>query len=135
MRNNHAGAKLSVRRVLLLGLGGASLAVGIVGALVPVLPTTPFVLIGAGCFGASSPRLYRRLADTRYFGEYIRAYREKAPISTRTRTISLVWLWSALLLSAILCGSWPVRGILAVVGIAVSVHILTIRRGRKASNV
>lgn len=116
-----------MRRVLLLSAGFAMLGLGGVGILLPVLPTTPFVLCASGCFAAASPRLYRWLAGTRYFGEYIQNYRQKTGISTKARVTGLIFLWGMLLLSMLLVQKPVVIGILAVVGVAVSIHILTIR--------
>lgn len=120
-----------MRRVILMALGFGALGLGAVGMALPVLPTTPFVLCAAGCFGASSPRLYQRLAATRYFGEYIRNYKHKTGISRRARATGLLFLWATLGISMALSQKPTVIAILAVVGVAVSIHLLTIRRAGK----
>lgn len=79
----------------------------------PVLPTTPFVLVAAACFTTSSPALYKRLLNSPSFGEFIRNYREKTGISKKTRIIALTFLWSA-------CNLSNCR-------VAVSAHLLTIK--------
>lgn len=117
-----------MKKILLIIAGFLSLLLGGIGLMLPVLPTTPFVLIAAGCFGASSPRLYRRLQNNRYFGEYVRNYKEKSGISTQARRNGLLFLWGTLAVSALLFRSAHVWAILGIVGIAVSIHILTIRR-------
>lgn len=116
-----------LRRVILLCLGFGALGMGAVGVLLPVLPTTPFVLCAAGCFGASSPRLYSALASTRVFGEYIRNYKSKTGISTAARLAGLLFLWAMLILSALFAASPLITGILALVGFAVSLHLLALR--------
>ena len=65
-----------LRRALLIIVGLLSVAVGVVGIFVPLLPTTVFLLLAAACFVRSSDRLYRRLITNRVFGSYIRNYRE-----------------------------------------------------------
>jgi uncharacterized membrane protein YbaN (DUF454 family) len=122
-----------MKRIILLALGGISLLLAGIGAVLPVLPTTPFVLLSAGFFSSSSPRLYRKLAETRYFGEYVRNYKEKTGISRKTRVIGLCWLWGTLIVSALIGRNVRIWIILLAVGIAVSIHILTIRR-KKGDN-
>ena len=117
-----------MRRILLIVLGSVSLGLGVIGIFLPVLPTTPFVLGAAGCFAGSSPSLYRWLAGTKYFGEYVRNYREKTGISRKTRVVAICYLWAGLLLSAVLLRHVHVWIMLGVVGVAVTIHILMIRR-------
>jgi uncharacterized membrane protein YbaN (DUF454 family) len=117
-----------MKNILLIVLGGAALALGMVGVFLPILPTTPFVMIAAGCFSASSPKLYKKLANTKYFGEYVRSYREKTGISKRARIVGITFLWATLIISSVLVRRPTVWLILGIVGIAVTVHILTIRR-------
>ncbi len=117
-----------MRRIVLLVLGFGALALGGVGLVLPVLPTTPFVLCAAGCFASSSPKLYQKLANARYFGEYIQNYKNKTGIGPAARWGGIAFLWAALILSGVIAGRPLMWGILLVVGAAVSIHILTIRR-------
>ncbi|NLW78151.1 MAG: DUF454 domain-containing protein [Ruminococcaceae bacterium] len=119
-----------MRRIIFLSLGFGALALGGVGLALPVLPTTPFVLCAAGCFGASSPRLARWLEHTPYFGEYVRNYRHKTGIRRRARVAGIGFLWAMLILSSLLAGRPLVTAALALVGVAVSIHILAIRPQR-----
>ena len=57
---------------LLIVVGTLSLVLGIVGVFVPLLPTTPFLLLAAACYARGSERLYRWLVGHRYLGQYIR---------------------------------------------------------------
>ncbi|MEL7608900.1 MAG: YbaN family protein [Bacillota bacterium] len=116
-----------MKRILLICLGSIALALGGIGLLLPVWPTTPFVLCAAGCFGASSPRLLKKLENMRLFGEYVQNYRNKTGISSRARWTSIAFLWATLGISAALVHSALVWIILGVVGVSVSIHILTIR--------
>ncbi len=117
-----------MRQYFLLAAGFGALLLGGLGLLLPVLPTTPFVLCAAACFATASPRMYQRLLNMRYFGEYVQNYRHKAGISTKARVLGLVSLWLALGLSALLTRSLAMAAVLAVVGLAVSVHLLCIRK-------
>jgi uncharacterized protein len=118
-----------VKRVLLVVAGTLFVALGLVGVVLPVLPTTPFLLLAAACYVRSSRRLYRWLLTNRFFGEYIRRFRdgEGIPLATKIWAIMLLWLSlgsSALL--AVPARLWWVRLILLVVGIGVTNHIARI---------
>ena len=65
-----------VFRSLLLIVGTLSAVLGTLGIFVPILPTTPFLLLAAYCYARSSEHFYQRLLANRWFGEYIRNYRE-----------------------------------------------------------
>ncbi len=119
-----------MKRALLNALGFALLALGGIGALVPVLPTTPFVLCAAGCFGASNPALAKKLERARFFGEYIRAYRDKTGVSARTRWTGIAALWAMLGVSAALARAVHVWIVLVAVGVCVTAHLLLIGRDK-----
>ncbi|MDR0522873.1 MAG: YbaN family protein [Candidatus Methanoplasma sp.] len=125
---------MTVRKALLLVAGFLALGAGAAGALLPLIPTTPFVLLAAACFGASSPRMRARLESARYFGEYLRNYREGTGISRRARWTGVAFLWATLSLSAILFRHAHAWIALAIVGACVTAHILTIRGSRGAAD-
>ncbi len=70
--------------------GLASLGVGIVGIVLPLLPTTPLVLLSAFCFGKGSPRLQAWIHDHRHFGPMITDWRETGAIPTRGKWLAVV---------------------------------------------
>ena len=63
-------------RYLLLGLGWLSVALGIIGAFLPLLPTTPFLLLAAACFMRSSERFYLWLINHKWLGPWVKPYLE-----------------------------------------------------------
>ncbi len=79
--------------------GFASLALGIVGVVLPVLPTTPFVLLAAFCFARSSPRLHSWLAHHRVFGPMIENWARHGAIPRRAKRLALVMMAAAFGLS------------------------------------
>lgn len=103
------------------------LALGIIGIALPVWPTTPFILVASLCF-ASNPVLYARIMKIPIVGEYIRNYRDRKGISSRTMMVILIFLWGMLTISALYIGKLPIICLLALVGIAVTVHIAWISR-------
>ena len=84
-------------KILLVVLGCISCVLGIVGIFVPLLPTTPFLLLSAALWVRSSPRLYGWLLAHPCFGEYVRNFRENRAIPLRAKIISLTLMWGTML--------------------------------------
>ncbi len=100
---------------------------GVVGIFVPMLPTTPFLLLAAALFARSSPRLYDWLLGHPRLGPYIRAFREERAIPLRVKVWSLVLLWVAILFSifCVAAGRLWLQILLATIAVGVTVHILS----------
>ena len=81
-------------KILYTVIGPISLILGIIGIFLPLLPTTPFLLLTAAMYFRSSPRLYNWLIRQKHLGSYIRNFREhKAiPLHAKIVSVSLVWL-------------------------------------------
>lgn len=77
-------------RYLYLVLGWAFVGIGIVGAFLPVLPTTPFLILAAACFARSSGRLEAWLLNHPRFGPSLRAWRERGAIPPRAKAMSAI---------------------------------------------
>jgi len=116
---------------LLIIAGTLSLAVGIVGIVVPVLPTTPFLLLAAGCYLRSSQRFYNWLMANRLFGAYIRNYIEGRGIPIKLKLFIIALLWVTIGISIWLVANWVVTVILLTVAVGVTLHIIFIRVRRK----
>lgn len=116
-----------LKRYALIAAGSLFVAVGAVGVVVPVLPTTPFLLLAAACYIRSSPRFYRWLLGNRILGRYIRDYLSGAGIPVRTKITALSLLWLTILISVIyFVEITAVRVLLLIVATGVSIHILSI---------
>ncbi len=114
-------------------LGGISLGLGIAGIFLPVLPTTPFLLLSAALWFKASPRLYEWLINHRIFGEYIRNFRENRaiPLHAKIISVSLLWLTLGGCFFTVGAGRWWLQLMFAVLAIGVTIHILsyaTLRR-------
>ncbi len=103
------------------------LGLGILGVAVPVMPTTPFVIVSALCFTAGNARLAARLERSRLFGGFIQNYRKKTGITVRAKAISLLILWTGLTISIIITQTVWICVILVIVGICVTAHIALIK--------
>ncbi|MGD2135150.1 MAG: YbaN family protein [Gemmatimonadales bacterium] len=113
-------------KVLLMVLGTLSLALGVLGMLVPLLPTTPFLLLAAACYARSSKRLHRWLLTNRWFGEYIANYHAGRGISLKQKVITILLLWVTIGITTWLALSrWWARAILIGIATAVTVFLLT----------
>ena len=120
--------KTIFRKWLLVTLGILSVVLGMVGVFVPVLPTTPFLLLTAGCFMRRSPRLYNWLIHHKWFGDYIRHYREHRAVTLKSKIIALVMLWGVIGYTAFgVIDNWWIRGVLGVIAVGVTLHLLHLR--------
>jgi uncharacterized membrane protein YbaN (DUF454 family) len=101
---------------------------GVVGVFVPILPTTPFLLLAAAAFVRSSPRLYHWLIHHKWFGNYIRYYREYRAIALRAKVVTLALLWAVIGYTAIgVVQDWWLRALLASIAVGVSAHVLSLK--------
>lgn len=98
----------------------------------PLLPTTPFLLLAAACYIRSSPRFYHWLIGNRVLGRYIRDYCRGAGIPVRAKVTTIAVLWLTISASAVFFVEMTViRVLLLVIAIGVTAHVISIRpRGR-----
>jgi uncharacterized membrane protein YbaN (DUF454 family) len=116
-----------VRRSVYFSVGALSVTLGVIGIFVPLWPTTCFLLLAGWCFARSSVRAERWLHENRFFGRYLRDYRERGVISSHVRSTSLVTLWLFIGLSGWLLSNrlWAVA-LLLLVAVAVTVHLYSL---------
>ncbi|AGF73772.1 YbaN family protein [Corynebacterium halotolerans] len=111
---------------VLIAVGSLSLALGAAGIMLPVLPTTPFLLLAAFCFGRSSNRLHNYLVNHRVFGTYISNYYHRA-MTPRHKVRTLSALWFGIAVSVWLLGTPATTIILPVIAGLVSIHLIRLR--------
>jgi len=105
--------------------GTVCLVLGAVGIVLPVLPTTPFLLLALACYCRSSERMTRWMLNNRYFGKYIRNYREGKGIPLKTKLFALTILWTTIVISAVfIVPILIVQIVLFVVAAAVTLHLV-----------
>src|SRR5262245_45498647 len=120
------GPRLMIRQKLLLGLGWASLALGFAGVFLPLLPTTPFILLSAYCFSRSSERLHHWLLTDPRFGPLLSDWEQAGAIRPKAKAWSIV-LMNGLIGYVLLFRSPPLllRMLLIAVMVGVSAFILS----------
>ncbi len=112
-------------RWLFVAAGMLSLVIGLIGIFLPILPTTPFLLLTAFCYARGSERFYIWLLTNRYFGEYIRAWRNNEGVPRAVKIYALVVLWYVLGITAFFfIPLWPVRILFLLVGVGVTIYIV-----------
>ncbi len=119
-------------RIVLIILGVICVITGVIGIFVPILPTTPFLLLAVILFSRSSKRFYKWTISNRLFGEYIRNYREGKGIPIVNKVITLILLWTSILFATLFALKilW-IRIILLLVASLVTIHIIAIKNYRK----
>ena len=121
-------APSSVVRFILIAIGVVCVGVGIAGVFIPLLPTTPFLLLAAACFTRSSSKLYHWLTTNRWVGDYVRGYLEHRATTVPAKVWSIVTLLCALAsVAAFFTESWIVRSVLLLIGVGVTAHLLSLR--------
>ena len=120
--------KPRVHKWLFIAAGVLAIGLGTAGIFLPLLPTMPFLLVAAACFIRSSDKLYRWLITHRWFGSYIRNYREHKAITKQSKVVTLVLLWGTIGYTGFaVVSSWVLRIVLLIVVVGVTIHILSLR--------
>lgn len=119
---------MDIKRLFFVTLGTLFLGVGIVGIFVPILPTTPFLLLATSFYARGSEKFYHWLLYNRILGAYIRHYIDGKgmPLKVKLFTITLLWLAIASTI-VFTVDDLVIRLILVLVAIGVSVHIALIK--------
>ncbi|MEG1499361.1 MAG: YbaN family protein [Bacteroidales bacterium] len=117
-----------MKRTLFKITGVICIGLGVAGIPIPVLPTTPFLLLAAYFFCKSDPRLYKWLLNNKLLGKYIENYTVKKKIPIKEKIYTLTLLWAGISFSAFAFNT-PIAIKLLLLGIAigVSAHVLSFR--------
>jgi len=115
-----------MKKWLLIAAGTICVCLGVAGIFLPLLPTTPFLLLAAVCYAGSSKKFYGWLINNRWFGSYIKNYREGRGLTVTAKLLSVVSLWAAIGYSAgFVVQSFLARVVLVAIAMAVTAHILS----------
>jgi len=86
-------------RYFLIMSGWLSVALGVIGIVLPLLPTTPFILLAGGCFAKSSPRFHQWLLNHSFFGPLIKNYQGKQGMPRHVKIRAIIFIWLTLSIS------------------------------------
>ena len=91
---------MDLRRIIYLGVGWLSLGMAFAGIILPILPTTPMLLVAAWAFGKSSPELAEKIRSHRIFGPAVRDWQDHGVIALKAKSLAIsimalmgAWLW------------------------------------------
>ena len=114
-------------------LGWLSLVLGVLGIFLPLLPTTPFLLLSAALFAKSSDKLYNWLMEHEVFGKIIRTYREGNSIPLKVKIGAVTLFWCTILISVFTVTSdkWWLQLILNSFAIGATVYVFTQKPSKK----
>jgi uncharacterized membrane protein YbaN (DUF454 family) len=126
--NDKRKLKSNFSRWVLIIVGSFFAGLGILGIFLPLLPTTPFLLLAAACYIRSSERLYNWLMNNKWIGRYIKNYLEGKGVPLKSKVLSISALWITIGYSVFfVVNIFPVRVILILIAIGVTMHLLSIR--------
>lgn len=114
-------------KIIGIALGTVALALGIIGIFVPLLPTTPFLLLAAALYLRCSPALYEWLLNQKHLGPYIRNFRENRAIPLRAKivSVSLIWLTISYCIVCVVDRWWWAQLLLFLLAVGLTWHILS----------
>ena len=109
---------MNLLKPILVSFGTMSLGLGIIGIVVPGLPTTPFFLLSAGLYLRSSEKLYKKLLSNKWIGSYIIKYQTNKGLTKRAKIGAIVIMWSMIALSCLaFITSLPVKTGVLIAGL------------------
>lgn len=110
-------------RILFNIVGTVAVILGVIGIVLPLLPTTPFLLLALACYMRGSRRMARWMVSNRLFGRYLMDYHAGLGIPLKTKVWALTIMWASLALSAYLVPIPWVRPLLLIPGIGVTIYL------------
>lgn len=105
-------------------VGCIAVGLGLLGVFIPLLPTTPFLLLASACFARGSTRLHAWLLNSKPLGQYLRDYEQGKGIPLRAKIVAIALMWTSLIVAIMRVPSLPLRLILAGIGICVSIYLI-----------
>jgi uncharacterized membrane protein YbaN (DUF454 family) len=105
-------------------VGCLAVLLGILGIFLPLLPTTPFLLLASACFARGSDRLHNWLISHGTFGQYLRNFEEGRGIPARAKVLALVMMWSSIGYAAWRYPQWWLKAGLLLMAVCVSIYLL-----------
>jgi hypothetical protein len=118
---------MSVKKTLMMSMGFLSLGVGIVGVALPVLPTTPFLLLSVFLFSGSNEKFSKLLLKNKTLASYVENYKNKTGVPAGVKIRAVAFLWATLAASMLIFQKEYLFVLLPLVGAGVTAHIALIK--------
>ncbi len=115
-------------RAFLLSCGWIFTVLAFLGAILPLVPTTPFLLVAAACFYRSSDRFYKWIMFNKIFGHYLMDYKAGKGIPMHVKVMALVFTWASTMVSAFFFVPWLwLKILLVMISVAITIHLSWIK--------
>lgn len=124
---NKRGELNPITKLALIIVGSISVLLGIAGIFLPLVPTTPFLLLASACYLRGSKRLHAWLMRNRYLGHYLEGFQQGRGIPLRAKIITIALLWGSILFSVYKVDVIAVKSIMILIGVAISTLILRMK--------
>ena len=118
---------MNIKRILLLVFGFTFLTLGAIGMILPILPTTPFVLLAGGCFSGSNKKMENWIKKNKYFGYYLENYQKGTGVPMKIKIKSITYLWISLLLCFYFIHITWVIVLISIIGSLVTIYLLSLK--------
>jgi hypothetical protein len=117
-----------MRRNLWVICGTVCVVLGVIGIVIPILPTTPFLLLATFCYTRGSERFNNWLVNRSFLGSYIHNYREGRGISLKQKLLTIFILWLTISFTIGLAATtWWLKILLLIVAVGVTIHLIKIK--------
>ncbi|WP_440895742.1 YbaN family protein [Amphibacillus sp. Q70] len=116
-----------IKKLFYILFGSMTLGLAILGIFLPILPTTPFLLVSAFFYLRSSKRLYHWLINHKVFGKYIHDYIKYKAIPVKTKISAIVILWLSMIISIIIVPHIYLKVMLTLIATVVTIYLLTLK--------
>ncbi len=111
-------------RLLLIFVGWLSVVLGVIGIFLPIMPTTPFLLLAAACFVRTSPKFYQWLVGHPRLGKYLVYYLEGKGIPLKAKIYTIALITISMSITTYLVPVMAVKILLPLVGVLVALYIV-----------
>lgn len=105
-------------------IGVVAVVLGVLGIFLPLLPTTPFLLLASACFARGSVRMHNWLRTNPVFGTYLREWEDGKGLPLRGKIVILLFMWCSMGYSMVRIGSPSLAAMLVLIGLGVTVYLV-----------